>query len=80
LYLSFEKVVWVDIRFDTFTTIIVCGLFYTFNGEVKNERILIYEILNRMEFHEEDNATLVISDEVSNILFKAKYDTNIILN
>ena len=80
MYITFERVTWIDKHFNLFSTIIVCGLFYTFVGEIKNEMEVIYSILDRIESYEEDNAAIEMSSGIGSILYKNQYETDIMLN
>lgn len=82
MHLSIERVCWVDNYFNIYTTIVVCGLFYTFEGEIDEEDLsgTVATIFDRLESHEEDGATLEMSDTFSKVQYKDVLDTIFIIN
>lgn len=82
MYLSIERVCWVDNHFNIFTTIIVCGLFYTFEGEIDEEDLsgIVATILDRLEFNQEDGATLEMSNTFSKLQYKDVLNTTFTIN
>lgn len=82
MYFSIKLVCWVDNSFTIYTTIVIGGLFWTFPGEIDDEKIeaILSMIIDRLEHWEEDGATNEMSANVSNILYEKELETNFILN
>jgi hypothetical protein len=82
LNLEIEQVFWRDMHFNEYTTLIVFGWFYTFEGEMESDEIegVISVILENIEDAEKDGATLEMDDNVVKVMYKNVHQSNIIIN
>ena len=82
MYLDIEQVYWMDGHFNEFTTLIVFGWFYTFEGEMSVDEIdgVMSVIMENLESAEEDGATLEMDENVVKVVYKNVHQTNIIIN
>jgi hypothetical protein len=82
LFLEVEQIYWMDGHYNDFTTLIIFGYFYTFNGEMDEDKLAagINLILEQIENAEEDGAQLEMDARVAVVTYKNTHQTTIILN
>ena len=78
--LKVKQVYWSDKYFNMFTSFVVCGLVYTFPGEIEDIEGIVGEILYNIEHYEEDGATTEMSDAFHTMVYENEIITNVILN
>lgn len=82
LYLEVEKIVWIDEGYQSFTTLVVYGYFYTFQGDLDDTLLdqSIALILDNLEYAEEEEIRLEMPEDVYEIIDRAIYQTCLLLN
>lgn len=82
MYIDIEQVCWLDSYFNTYTTLIVCGWFYTFHGEMDIEKMdeTLSMIIDNLENAEEDGAQLKMDNNVAEVMYKNVHQSNLIIN
>jgi len=80
--MDIEQICWMDSHFNTYTTLSVCGWYYTFNGEMEMERMdeLLSVIIDSFDDPEDDGATLEMDDNVAKVMYTNVHQTNLIIN
>ncbi|MCP4341279.1 MAG: hypothetical protein GY799_20940 [Desulfobulbaceae bacterium] len=74
-------VCWVDNEFNTYSTIEICGAYYTFPGELQDPLNVAGNIYDRIMKWEEDGAqTSIEGDEVNSILYQRDLELHITVN
>lgn len=82
MYLDVEQVCWMDGHFNIYTTLMVCGYFYTFVGEMAMEEMdrVLSTIMDNLEDAEADGATLEMDKSITKMVYKNVHQTNLIIN